>query len=79
MSSLDLADASSCVSIGAGCGDIDSVLLEKAMPKLTYYCGVEPSYSMMKPLQESIEPIVGRRNIRTDYFIEKGQEWLLNI
>ena len=72
---LGLAEAVSCISIGAGCGEIDAALINIAMPKMKYYYGVEPHLDMFQALQETMSHVVEEHSLEAKFIMEGAEEW----
>ena len=72
---LGLSEAVSCISIGAGCGELDAALINIAMPKIKYYYGVEPHSDMFQALQETMSHVVEEHSLDAKFIMEGAEEW----
>ena len=68
--------ATSCLSVGAGHGEVDSFLIRKLMPSLRTYHAVEPDPENMHTLHENIGKVAhARADLSTYFYTEDANTW----
>ena len=72
----NLKAATSCLSIGAGLGDVDSFIIQKFMPALRSYHAVEPDAENMRTLHENIGKVAhARAGLSTYFYTDDANTW----
>ena len=73
-SELNLSKATSCLSIGAGAGEVDAYLIRTTMPSLKTYHGVEMDPANFRELETTMKA-VSDRGVDTFLHETRAEDW----